>query len=297
MGVYISSRCEESSTPLFIPRDTDRTREVFSKFLGHGDPSSIEIRVVPFSNLLDPEEKMAIVYNGGTTVGVEAKPNNLAIALMREPNGPTPPLVIMDPALLFHLEPGKDYRAEVDHKALLAIHKEAWLSPTDIETMRSLWKTKLAAGPLHPGQRTVDAILFPALHDTPRIVKVPTVNRNPMEHQGIAAYFNNIADPSYFLGSFATYRGVLERTDSMELRPQGRQPMPLVLYYCENYIMDGSPKTRSLMGMLEGPRELTWKGNILMMRQRRGSYEYVDVEPEDVGFAIKWLNAYGRGEE
>jgi hypothetical protein len=276
-------------------------------FIPGCSPSSLQFRVVPLSTYFDPEYTVVVAYNqnskldspmsGETVPAGIAGINMIASRLVRDPDRPHDSPHIYGPAILFYLHPGKHFNAQPDHQALISaldiLEREG-----DRELAKECLEAELKEAPKlseadEEDEREsiqIEALLWPAMHDKPRIIKVSCLVMDDGEdEEGRALILHSVNRPNNYVGSSTL-------AHSTRFPPIDRkQSKPLIAYFRDNFQFDGSPENESIMKATEGKAAVAWKGNVLILRQAtEESAAFVDVQPEDVEISKEWFKIYGK---
>jgi hypothetical protein len=198
--------------------------------------------------------------------------------------------------LLFYLKPKKDILAEPDLEGLQKAD-EIWRehdcrSEATVQSkLDNAWKqaSKDAFKSKESDIREViylDGILFSALENKPRIVRVPTAVSNSNNSDGSAIH--TFENESQFLG-----RGTghwLDFNHITETPSRGKIQYPLILWHRQG---PGSPPNRSIQTATKSDPGIPWKGNVLIMKEPRVFANHnVDVGLDDINIATEYFIRY-----
>jgi hypothetical protein len=311
MGLYISPEGDKdgTTTPLFLPVSTGSLdtlpRDEFSALIPNSSPSWIRFRVLPISTIFAKGHTVVIAYSSPRLLSRSSSASPRPLEINQVARKLASPFVgskraegledIRGPALLFYLEPRKDYIAEPDHAALLEAGGRLWDSKVkaSVAEIQRIWKQHIKIVPglfSKTGQVQqlfhFDAVLWPALHDKPRIVKVTCALQ---EQDGKLIH---ALQPTKYLGSSKFF----DSARYASLPSRGDLPKPMRAYFRDEFVYDGSPLNQAAFKVTNGQAEHTWKGNLLLMREPSWmSDRHIDVKPVDVNISIEWLIEYGKG--
>lgn len=142
---------------------------------------------------------------------------------------------------------------------------------------------------------SVDAILFAPDELEPRMIKIPW-----------RWHLDAGDDPVY------TFQKLLRRPwqknyRSMEIWTQGQlgPPLPggraLLLYYNDDFSIDGSPLNRCVSKFTKGKAPHAWGDGIFVVRREAGARQFSSnttdedaVMDEDLGYVVQFLEDYGK---